>query len=202
MRKNSVLIVLYFIGLLWSAINPHDYFTWFLEVFPAIIGFILLVLTYKKFRFTYLTYCCILLHCYVLFVGGHYTYAEVPLFDWLKEVFNQTRNNYDKVGHFAQGFVPAIITREIFIRKSVVKSSWLSFLTICVCLSISAVYEFLEWFVAIMTGESAESFLGTQGYIWDTQSDMLYATLGAISMIVLMSSYQNKQIKKMNNSPS
>jgi putative membrane protein len=202
MRKNSVLIVLYFIGLLWSAINPHDYFTWFLEVFPAIIGFILLVLTYKKFRFTYLTYCCILLHCYVLFVGGHYTYAEVPLFDWLKEVFNQTRNNYDKVGHFAQGFVPAIITREIFIRKSVVKPSWLSFLTICVCLSISAVYEFLEWFVAIMTGESAESFLGTQGYIWDTQSDMLYATLGAISMIVLMSSYQNKQIKKMNNSLS
>jgi putative membrane protein len=202
MRKNSVLIVLYFIGLLWSAINPHDYFTWFLEVFPAIIGFILLVLTYKKFRFTYLTYCCILLHCYVLFVGGHYTYAEVPLFDWLKEVFNQTRNNYDKVGHFAQGFVPAIITREIFIRKSVVKSSWLSFLTICVCLSISAVYEFLEWFVALMTGESAESFLGTQGYIWDTQSDMLYATLGAISMIVFMSSYQNKQIKKMNNSPS
>ena len=202
MRKNSVLIVLYFIGLLWSAINPHDYFTWFLEVFPAIIGFILLVLTYKKFRFTYLTYCCILLHCYVLFVGGHYTYAEVPLFDWLKEVFNQTRNNYDKVGHFAQGFVPAIITREILIRKSVVKPSWLSFLTICVCLSISAVYEFLEWFVALMTGESAESFLGTQGYIWDTQSDMLYATLGAISMIVFMSSYQNKQIKKMNNSPS
>ena len=202
MHKNSVLIVLYFIGLLWSAINPHDYFTWFLEVFPAIIGFILLVLTYKKFRFTYLTYCCILLHCYVLFVGGHYTYAEVPLFDWLKEVFNQTRNNYDKVGHFAQGFVPAIITREIFIRKSVVKPSWLSFLTICVCLSISAVYEFLEWFVALMTGESAESFLGTQGYIWDTQSDMLYATLGAISMIVFMSSYQNKQIKKMNNSPS
>lgn len=200
MRDKHILIGLYCIGLLWSAINPHDYFTWFLEVFPAIIGFTLLAITYKKFRFTYLTYCCILVHCYVLFVGGHYTYAEVPLFDWLKEIFHHSRNNYDKVGHFAQGFVPAIITREIFIRKSVVKSSWLSFLTVCVCLSISAVYEFLEWFVALMTGESAESFLGTQGYIWDTQSDMLYATLGAMCMIVFISSYHDKQIAKMNNS--
>ena len=128
----------------------------------------------------------ILFHCYVLFIGGHYTYAEVPLFDWIREVFHQSRNNYDKVGHFTQGFVPAMITRELLVRKEVVKKGgWLSFLTVCVCLSISAFYEFLEWFVAIVSGQNSDSFLGTQGYVWDTQSDMLYAFMGALSMIVL-----------------
>jgi putative membrane protein len=181
-----------------SGIYPHDYFTWILEVFPAIIGFLILLLTFKKFRFTTLTYWMILIHCYILFIGGHYTYAEVPLFDWIKELFHQSRNNYDKVGHFAQGFIPALIVRELFIRKQIVKKgAWLSFLTVCVCISISVFYEFLEWFVAIVSGQSAESFLGTQGYVWDTQSDMLFATLGAICTIILMSRVQNKQIEKM-----
>jgi putative membrane protein len=198
MRKYYIFIFLFFIGLAWSSINPHDYFTWLLEVFPAIAGFVILFFTYKRFCFTNITYTFILIHCYILFIGGHYTYAEVPLFDLIKELFNQTRNNYDKVGHFAQGFVPAIIVRELFIRLDIVKrGGWLAFLTVCVCITISALYEFLEWFVAELTGESAESFLGTQGYVWDTQSDMLFATIGAVSMIVLLSSIHDKHIERI-----
>lgn len=198
MKKQTILILFYILGLFISGISPHDYFTWFLEVFPAILGFIILILTYKKFSFTHFTYIFILTHCYILFIGGHYTYAEVPLFNWIKETFHQTRNNYDKVGHFLQGFVPAIIVRELFIRKSVINGKkWLSFLTVTVCITISVWYEFLEWFVSIMTGEDADSFLGTQGYVWDTQSDMLYAMIGAISMIIFVSKYQDKAIENL-----
>jgi putative membrane protein len=200
MKKYTILISLFLLGLVISAINPHDYFTWILEVFPAIIGFAVLLVTFKKFQYSYLTYVMILFHCYVLFIGGHYTYAEVPLFDWIREVFHQSRNNYDKVGHYTQGFVPAMITRELLIRKNVVKKGgWLSFLTVCVCLSISAFYEFLEWFVAIVSGQNSDSFLGTQGYVWDTQSDMLYAFMGALSMIILFSKIQDRQIDKVNS---
>ncbi len=198
MKKYWILIFFFLAGLIISGIHPHDSFTWFLEVFPGIVGALILVLTFKKFRFTYLTYIMILLHCYVLFVGGHYTYAEVPLFDWIKEVLHQSRNNYDKVGHFTQGFVPALIVRELFIRKQLVKpGGWLSFLTVCVCLSISAFYEFLEWFVASISGQSAEAFLGTQGYVWDTQSDMLLAFTGALCMLIFLSRYQNKAIREI-----
>lgn len=197
MRKYWILIILFFFGLLLSGINPHDYFTWFLEVLPAILGFLVLVFTFKRFTFTYLTYVFILIHCYVLFLGGHYTYAEVPIFDWIRDVFDQSRNNYDKLGHFVQGFVPALIARELFIRLKVVNGHyWLSFLTVCVVITISVLYEFLEWLIATMSGESAESFLGTQGYEWDTQSDMLYAAIGAICMIILMSRIQDRQINK------
>lgn len=199
MRKYYVMLVLFVLGLSLSAVHPHDYFTWFLEVFPAIIGFSVLVITFRKFQFTMLTYSMILLHCYILFVGGHYTYAEVPLFDWIREVFQQSRNNYDKVGHFAQGFVPAFIVRELLVRKQIVSSKpWLFFLTLTVCVFISVVYEFLEWAVAILSGESADSFLGTQGYVWDTQSDMLFATLGASAMLLLFSRIQNRLIQKQN----
>lgn len=198
MKKHFILIFFFVLGLFWSAINPHDYFTWILEVFPAILAFIVLISTFKKFQFTYLSYTFILVHCYILFIGGHYTYAEVPLFDWIKEVFNQTRNNYDKVGHFAQGFFPALIIREIFIRKQIVKrGTWLPILTVAVCLSISALYEFLEWFVADVSGQSAEAFLGTQGYVWDTQSDMLYATIGAICMLSFLSKTQDNELTKI-----
>lgn len=199
MKKYYILILLFFAGFVWSGIYPHDYFTWILEAFPGIIGFLILLFTFKRFRFTYLTYCFILAHCYILFIGAHYTYAEVPLFDWIKDVFHLTRNNYDKLGHFAQGFVPAMIAREIFIKRSIVTNrAWLNFLTICVCITISVLYEFLEWFVAIMTGQSADSFLGTQGYVWDTQSDMLFATIGAVCMIIFVSKIQDKIIKKNN----
>jgi putative membrane protein len=198
MKKYYLLILLFFFGLAVSAINPHDYFTWLLEVFPAIIGFFVLLFTFKSFKFSYLTYIFILIHCYILFIGGHYTYAKVPLFEWVKEVFHQSRNNYDKVGHFIQGFVPAMIARELYIRKEVIKKGvWLSFLTVCTCVTISVLYEFLEWAVAIGSGESAESFLGTQGYVWDTQSDMLYAMIGAICMVALLSKIQDKEILKI-----
>jgi putative membrane protein len=156
MKKYLIYIVLFIMGLIVSGIHPHDYFTWILEVFPGIIGLFVLIFTFRKFRFTDLTYVFILIHCYILFIGGHYTYAEVPLFDLIKDLFHSNRNNYDKVGHFAQGFVPALIVRELFVRLEIVKRGfWLSFLTVCVCLSISAVYEFFEWFVAIISGQSA-----------------------------------------------
>jgi len=191
-------IFTYTIVLIWSAINPTDYFTWFLEVLPALIGFALLVVTYKKFKFTNLTYTLILIHCIILMVGGHYTYAKVPLFDWIRDYFELARNNYDKIGHLAQGFIPAIIAREIFKRKSVINSTkWLNFLVICFCLAFSAFYELIEWWVAISTGESAEAFLGTQGYVWDTQSDMALALLGAVLSLSFLSKSHDSQLQKL-----
>jgi putative membrane protein len=198
MNKHLILILFFLLGITFSAIQPHDYFTWILEVFPAILGFFILLFTFHKFEFSYLSYVLILIHCYILFVGGHYTYAEVPLLEDIKIFFHQSRNNYDKVGHFAQGFVPAFIIRELFVRMNIVNSDiWRSFLTIFTCMSLSVLYEFLEWFVATFTGESADSFLGTQGYVWDTQSDMLWATFGAITMIVFFSKIQDKSINKV-----
>jgi putative membrane protein len=200
MIKYWTLLAIFLFGLIISGINPHDYFTWILEVFPSIIGVLILILTFKYFPFSNLAYILILVHCYILFIGGHYTYAEVPIFNWVKEVFNQNRNNYDKIGHFAQGFVPAIIIREIFIRKMIIKRSyWLSLLTVSVCVTISVLYEFLEWGVAIASGQSAEAFLGTQGYVWDTQSDMLYAMIGSICMLLFLSRFHDRQLE--NNLP-
>jgi putative membrane protein len=197
MKTYPILIALFFAGLIISGINPHDYFTWILEVFPSIIGFIVLLLTYRRFSFTNLNYCLIMVNCYILFIGGHYTYAQVPAFNWIKDVFHQTRNNYDKIGHFTQGFVPAFIARELLVRMQVIqKRNWLAFVTVCICVTISVLYEFLEWFVAIVSGESGDSFLGTQGYIWDTQSDMLYATVGALCMVIFFAKIQDKAIAK------
>ncbi len=185
-----------FVGaLLWSVIDPKEPFTCFLEIFPALIGVLVLGFTFRKFRFTNFTYFLILIHCIILFIGGHYTYAEVPFFDLIKEVFHQSRNNYDKVGHFAQGLVPAMIIRELFIRKAVIANkSFFNFIIVCICLAISAAYEWIEWLVSVLTGDSGDAFLGTQGYIWDTQSDMLFATIGAIVGLVLLSKIQDKQI--------
>ena len=155
-------------------------------------------LMHQDFRARSLGKSLILIHCCILFVGGHYTYAEVPLFDWIRDVFHQTRNNYDKVGHLAQGFVPALIIRELFIRTMVVnKKGWLNLIIVSICMAISVTYEFIEWFVSIATGSSGDSFLGTQGYIWDTQSDMLYATLGAILGLSIFSKFHDKQIDKI-----
>ena len=189
-------ILTYFLFFIWSGINPKDYFTWILEVLPALIGFIILAVTYSKFRLTKLTYTLILIHCIILMVGGHYTYAEVPFFDWIRDYFNLERNNYDKVGHLAQGFIPAIIAREIFIRKSIINSTaWQNFLIVCFCLAFSAFYELIEWWVAILTGESAEAFLGTQGYVWDTQSDMALALLGAVLALIVFRNIHDNQLK-------
>lgn len=192
------MLVVFFGTLIWTIINPKEGFTCFLEIIPAIIGLVILVLTFKRFRFTNFTYFFILIHCIILFIGGHYTYAEVPLFDWIKEVFDQSRNNYDKVGHFAQGFVPALIIRELFIRKNVISNkSFFNFIIVSICLAISAAYEWIEWAVSLMTGEGGDAFLGSQGYIWDTQSDMLYATIGAICALVFMSKTQDKFLDKI-----
>ena len=181
--------------LVWSAINPADYFTWFLEVLPAIIGLLVLLATRRSFPLTGLAYVLILVHCIILMVGGHYTYAEVPLFDWIRDAFALTRNNYDKVGHFAQGFIPAIIAREILMRKQiVVVRSWLNFLVVCFCLAFSAFYELIEWFVAVVSGSSAEAFLGTQGYAWDTQSDMAFALAGAVAALLLLGRLHDRQM--------
>jgi len=183
--------------LAWSAINPADYFTWFLEVLPAVIGLLVLLATRKSFPLTSLVYVLILVHCIILMVGGHYTYAEVPLFDWIRDSFDLSRNNYDKVGHFAQGFIPAMVAREILIRKQVVLvRSWLAFLVVCFCLAFSAFYELVEWAVAVATGDSAEAFLGTQGYVWDTQSDMAFALVGAITALLLLGRWHDRQLQK------
>ncbi len=191
----TLWLIIFFATLIWSGIHPKDYLTWLLEVMPALVGFIVLVTTRHKFPLTTLTYILILFHCVILMVGGHYTYAEVPLFDWIRDWFDLERNNYDKVGHFVQGFVPAIIAREILIRNVIVTGrGWLSFIIVCICLAISAFYELIEWWVAIMTGDSAEAFLGTQGYVWDTQSDMMYALVGAIVALALLSKVHDKQI--------
>ena len=169
MKYIYFLITLFFIALIVSIINPNEPFTCFLEIIPAIIGFLILAFTFKKFRFTNFTYTLILVHCIILFIGGHYTYAQVPLFDYFKEIFHQSRNNYDKVGHFAQGLVPAMIIRELFIRKNVISNkSFFNFIIVSICLAISAAYEWIEWFVSIASGDSGDAFLGTQGYIWDS----------------------------------
>ena len=198
MKNIYLMLVVFFGSFIWSIINPKEGFTCFLEIIPAIIGVLILALTFKKFRFTDFTYFLILIHCIILFVGGHYTYAEVPLFDYIKEIFGQSRNNYDKVGHFAQGLVPAMIIRELFIRKKVISNEgFFNFIIVSICLAISAAYEWLEWGVSLATGDGGDSFLGTQGDVWDTQSDMLFATIGAIVGLILFSKIQDKQIRKI-----
>jgi len=185
----------FLLTLVWSAINPKDYSTWILEVSPALIGLAIIAVTYRSFPLTPLLYSLILAHCLVLMVGGHYTYAEVPLFDQLKPVFGWERNNYDKLGHFIQGFVPAIIAREILIRKAVVTApAWRTLFILSVCLAFSAFYELIEWAVAVIAGDSSEAFLGTQGYEWDTQSDMAMALVGAIAALISLSRLHDRQL--------
>ena len=181
--------------LLWSGIAPHDYPTWGLEVAPAVLGLIVLAATRRRFPLTPLAYWLVLAHAIILMVGGHYTYAEVPLGDWMRDWFGFERNNYDKIGHFAQGFVPAILAREILVRLEVVRrGGWLNFIVISICLAISAFYELIEWWVALLSKEAADSFLGTQGYVWDTQDDMFFCLLGAVSALVLLSRAHDRQL--------
>ena len=169
-----------------------------LEVAPAVIAFVLLFATRHRFSFTPLCYGLILLHCVILMVGGHYTYAEVPLFDWFRDTLGLDRNNYDKLGHFAQGFVPALVSREILIRNRVVSGRmWTNFIVIAICLAISALYELIEWVVALLSGASADAFLGLQGDIWDTQSDMAWALIGAVSAVLLLGRLHDSQLDKV-----
>jgi putative membrane protein len=183
-------------ALVWSAIQPQDYFTWFLEALPALIVFVILAATYTRFRLTTLAYALILMHCLILFLGAHYTYAEVETFKFVRDFFGWQRNNYDKIGHFVQGFVPAIVAREVLMRHGVVNGrAWLNLFVISICLAFSALYELFEWGVAAATGDSAESFLGTQGYMWDTQSDMAMALLGACLALLFLAKLHDRQLR-------
>jgi putative membrane protein len=191
----SSLVLVVVAVLAWSWIGATDRMTWWLEAFPAFIATPVLVMTYRRFPLTRLAYVLIAIHMCILFVGAHYTYAHVPLFDWLRDQFHLQRNDYDKVGHLAQGFVPAIVAREILIRQRVVaRGWWLVFLVICICMTISACYELLEWAVALMEGSSAEAFLGTQGDPFDTQSDMFCALIGAVTAQLLLSRLHDLQL--------
>jgi putative membrane protein len=183
------------IVLVWSGIAPKDTVTWMLEVAPAVAGAIILLVTRKRFPLTRLAYALILVHCVILMVGGHYTYAEVPVGDWFRDLFDPPRNNYDKLGHLAQGFVPAVITREVVIRLNVFNSpAWRNFFIVCFCLAVSAFYELIEWWVALMSDEAADAFLGTQGYAWDTQSDMFFALIGAVLALALLGRLHDRQL--------
>lgn len=181
-----------------SGIGPHDRLTWYLEIFPAVIAFLVLYVTARRYPLTPLLYWLIAFHCLILILGAHYTYARVPLGFWFQDLFDLSRNHYDRLGHLAQGFIPAIAVREIFIRSSPVKSGpWLAFMTVATCLAISACYEFLEWWVAVAAGAAAEDFLATQGDIWDTQWDMFLATCGAIVAIATLSRVHDRAIAKL-----
>ena len=193
-----VWLTIFLSVFVWSAINPADYPTWLLEVSPAAMALGVLAYTYRSFPLTSLTYSLILLHSIVLLIGGHYTYAEVPFFEPGALGLGFERNNFDKLGHFMQGFVPAVVAREILIRKAVVNSAaWRDFFIVCFCLGFSAFYELLEWAVALLSATAAEAFLGTQGYVWDTQSDMAFALLGAMLALVLLAPIHDRQLRAL-----
>ena len=196
--KTLIWISVFLSVLIWSAIEPADRLTWWMEVMPALLGFVILALTRKRFPLTGLVYVLILVHCIILMVGGHYTYAEVPAGDWLRDLSGGARNNYDKLGHLAQGFVPVMIAREVMIRNRVIAvRGWLTFLLLCVVLAVSAFYELIEWWAALLSEEAADAFLGTQGYVWDTQSDMLWALCGAVLALVTLSKWHDRQISTL-----
>lgn len=198
-KKYPVLFSILTIFILASSlILAHDRFTWILEVFPILIGFPILFFSYKNFKLTNLVYALLIFHFAILSVGGIYTYAEVPLGYWMQEWFGFARNNYDKIGHFVQGFIPAVLIREVLLKTSPLqKGKWLNTIIVFMCLAISAMYELVEWFAAAVQGASAEAFLGTQGYEWDAQSDMLLALIGAVLAVVVLGKIHDRQLLKM-----
>jgi putative membrane protein len=197
------LLSVFLLVLVWSGIKPKDGFTWALEAAPAVCGAVILLVTYSRFRLSDLLYSLVFLHAIILVVGGHYTYAETPLGYWMQDWFGWTRNNYDKIGHFAQGFIPAIVARELLLRKSPLRHGWwLNTTVVSVCLAISAAYELIEWAAALLTGSAADAFLGTQGYVWDTQSDMFLALLGAVAALLLLSRVHDRSMTKLQQSSS
>jgi putative membrane protein len=200
-RLAAVLLALFAGIFLWSAIRPHDYFTWMLEVFPAVIGVALLLATRNRFPLTPLLLVLLFVHGVILVIGGHYTYALVPIGFWIRDAFGFARNHYDRIGHFAQGFVPAILAREILLRFRVVRGRrWLFVIVTAICLAFSALYELLEWLVAIASGEAAESFLGTQGDVWDTQKDMALAFIGAMLAQLMLGRVHDRQLARYGTS--
>lgn len=197
MRRTEPLVLLA-IGtgvLLLSGVSPYDPMTWVLEVFPILLGVPILIATGPRFPLTPLLYRLLFLHALILMLGAHYTYARVPLGFWMQDLLGLARNHYDRIGHLAQGFIPAILVREVLLRRSpLVPGRWLFFLVVCVCLAFSACYELIEWQAAVIAGERADAFLGTQGDVWDTQWDMGLALLGALAAQVLLARAQERQL--------
>ena len=199
---NRVLLALFLAVLIWSAFRPHDYFTWLLEVFPALIGLAIIFATRRRFPLTPILLCLLTLHAIILMVGGHYTYAEVPFGFWMEKAFGFTRNHYDRIGHFAQGFVPAIVARELLLRHKVMRGrGWLFTIVVALCVAISALYELLEWAVAISTGSKGDAFLGTQGDVWDTQKDMFLAWIGSMTAQLTLSRIHDAQLRHIEAQP-
>jgi putative membrane protein len=199
-RSHLGLLLAVTVVIVWSGWRPYDRFTWWLEASPAIAGIAILVATYRRFRLTTLCYVLIALHMCVLCVGGHYTYARVPAFDWLRNIFDWDRNHYDRLGHLMQGLVPAIIAREVLIRLDVIRQTrWLPFLIVSICMAISAFYELLEWWAALISGSAADDFLGGQGDVWDTQSDMCLALIGATSALLFLSYFHDRELRKIDD---
>jgi putative membrane protein len=197
-KTKKAYLIIFFVALIISGINPHDYFTWFLEVIPALVALVILVTTYKKFQFSNFIYGLILFHSIVLMIGGHWTYAEVPLGFWIQDVFNFSRNHYDRFGHLMQGFVPALVAREMIIRNNIISNrKWMTFFIIFTILGFSAFYEFFEWGMSLATGESATAFLGTQGDVWDTQWDMFMCLIGSTLAILTMGRFHDKFLKNL-----
>jgi len=197
-REPLLLLIVGAVLLVLSGIGPHDRTTWWLEVAPILIAVPILVLTARRFPLTPLAYRLIFVHALILMLGAHYTYAEVPAGFWLKRALGLARNPYDRIGHVVQGFVPAILAREVLIRRSPVKGGWwLTFLVVCVCLAISALYELVEWATALIGGQGADAFLGTQGDQWDTQWDMFLALLGAAAALLVLSRLHDRQITRL-----
>lgn len=201
-RELLALLAVVTVALVISGIGPSDYMTWVLEVLPVLIVAPLLIFTRQRFPLTRLCYWFIVVHALILILGGHYTYAKVPLGFWIQDAFDLARNPYDRIGHLAQGFIPALVAREILLRKTSLRSGgWLFLLVVSVCLAFSAFYEMIEWWVAILAGLSAEAFLGTQGDIWDTQWDMFLALIGAMSALLILSRVQDRQLVRMGIDP-
>ena len=197
---NRILLAAFIAVLAWSLVRPHDYFTWFLESFPALIGIIIVIALRRRFPLTPLLLVLLTIHACILMVGGHYTYAEVPLGFWMRDLIHTARNDYDRIGHFAQGFVPALVAREVLIRRRVVRGrGWLYFIIVSICLAISAAYELLEWRVSIATGSKGDAFLGTQGDVWDTQEDMATALVAALIAPLLLGRLHDRQVAVIEN---
>ena len=197
-RLPLALLALATVALAVSGIGPKDRFTWFLEIAPILIGAPILVATARRFPLTPLLYVLLFLHALVLMAGGHYTYAEVPLGEWAKSAFGFARNHYDRLGHLAQGFVPAVLAREVLLRKTPLRrGGWLRLLVTSVCLAFSALYELVEWAMALATGEAATAFLGTQGDPWDTQWDMFLALCGARLSQATLSRLHDRQLARL-----
>lgn len=202
-RYPLVLLGIVAVVLLWSGVRPKDRLTWWLEVAPVLLAAPLLVFTRIRFPFTPLVCTLICIHAIILCVGGHYTYAEVPPFNWLRDHFHMSRNHYDRVGHFAQGFVPAMVVRELLLRRSpLARGKWLAFVVISICMAISAWYELLEWITAAISGSDAVAFLATQGDQFDTQKDMALCFAGSILSLLLLSRWQDRQMREMETSPA